>query len=69
MLLMIFLFEKKRRRRRGKEKIFESHVRLVSRLMGPIWVVLGSRSIFRIEEYVALLLRLGGIDGLLVRCI
>jgi hypothetical protein len=35
-----FLFWK-RRRKRGKEKICESHVYPVSRLMGLIWVLLG----------------------------
>ena len=58
-MLIIFLFWKKKRRRTGKEKIFEYRVHLVSRLMDLIWVLLGSRSIFRIEEYVALMLRLG----------
>jgi hypothetical protein len=57
MSLIIFLFWK-RRRKRGKEKIFESHVHPVSRLMDLIWVLLGLRLIFRIEVYEVRMLRL-----------
>jgi hypothetical protein len=38
LITFSLLFQKKRR---GKEKIFESHAHLGSRLMDLIWVLLG----------------------------
>lgn len=67
-LIISPLFPTRSLRKRGKGKIFESHVYLVSRLTDLIWVLLGLGLIFRIEDLGVRLLRLGGIDGLSMRC-
>lgn len=65
-LIISSLFLTRSLRKRGKGKIFESHVYLVSRLVDLIWVLLGLRLIFRIEDLGVLMRKLGESGGLLM---